>query len=176
MKATSRGSAVHSLCRRLHGSDARGRSARNDGAGGNHAEVNEPIEAQLSMTRKKSLLYEPLKKFSSAMSPADQERLASGSEVGDRREHCAQLPEVFEIHAGRICAELSDVDRSLRPARGRDYYRYCVHRFTTLDEMTPEEAHATGWPRWLASAARWKDHSGCEVRGRFCRLHRASPH
>jgi uncharacterized protein (DUF885 family) len=33
---------------------------------------------------------------------------------------------------------------------GREYYRYCVHKYTTLDDMTPEEAHATG----LAEVAR----------------------
>ena len=27
---------------------------------------------------------------------------------------------------------------------GRDYYRYCVRKFTTVDDLTPEEIHAIG--------------------------------
>ena len=27
---------------------------------------------------------------------------------------------------------------------GRDYYRHCARKFTTLDDLTPEEIHAIG--------------------------------
>ena len=111
---------------------------------------NEPIEAQIVDDPEKSMLFEPFQKFPATTSAEDQARLRTAAK--------AAIAEVVVPAYRKFQAFMHDeyvpncrttIAASALP-NGRDYYRYCVHRYTTLDDMTPEEAHATG----LAEVAR----------------------
>lgn len=105
---------------------------------------NEPLESQIVEDPEKSLLYKPLREFPETVPASDRERLRSeareaisGSVVPGYRQFLAFMREEYVPNCrGTIAA-------SALPS-GRDYYRYCVAKFTTLDELSPEEVHATG--------------------------------
>ena len=111
---------------------------------------NEPIEAQIVDDPEKSLLYEPLKKFPSTISPADQERLRAEAKSAIAESIVPSYRKFLKFMRDEYVPSCRTSIAASALPRGRDYYRYCVHRFTTQDEMTPEEAHATG----LAEVAR----------------------
>ena len=105
---------------------------------------NEPLEAQIVDDPEKSLLYGPLKKFPQSVPENDQERLQAAARKaiaesvvpGYRRFLKFMKDEYVPNCRGTIAA-------SALP-NGRDYYRFCVGKFTTLDDRTPEEIHAIG--------------------------------
>jgi uncharacterized protein (DUF885 family) len=105
---------------------------------------HEPLEAQIVEDAEKSLLYAPLRDFPATV-PADaHERLRSAARAaiaesvvpGYRRFLAFMKEEYVPGCRGTISASsLPD---------GRAYYQFCVAKFTTLDDLSPEEIHATG--------------------------------
>lgn len=104
----------------------------------------EPLEAQIVEDPEKSLLYAPLQRFPDTISEADQDRLRAAARSaivesvvpGYRRFLTFMREEYVPNCRGTIAASaLPD---------GREYYRHCVRKFTTVDDLTPEEIHALG--------------------------------
>lgn len=104
----------------------------------------EPLEAQIVEDPEKSLLFAPFREFPSTVSKDDHERLRSAareaiaeSVVPGYRKFLAFMRDEYVPNCrGTIAA-------SALP-KGRDYYRFCVAKFTTLDDQTPEQVHAIG--------------------------------
>jgi uncharacterized protein (DUF885 family) len=105
---------------------------------------NEPLEAQIVDDPEKSLLFAPLRGFPNAVPKREHERLRSEARKaiaesvvpGYRRFLKFMKDEYVPNCRGTIAA-------SALP-KGRDYYRFCVAKFTTLDDVTPEQIHAIG--------------------------------
>jgi uncharacterized protein (DUF885 family) len=105
---------------------------------------HEPLEAQIVEDPEKSLLYAPFRQFSPVIPESEHERLRaagrkaiSESVVPGYRQFLAFMKDEYVPSCrGTIAA-------SALP-RGRDFYRSCVAKFTTLDDLTPEEVHAIG--------------------------------
>ena len=105
---------------------------------------NEPIEAQIVDDLEKSLLYAPLREFPTGVPEAEHERLRAAarkaiaeSVVPGYREFLKFMKEDYVPNCrGTIAA-------SALP-QGRDFYRYCVEKFTTLDDLTPQQVHEIG--------------------------------
>lgn len=110
----------------------------------------EPLEAQILEDPEKSLLFVPLKNFPQSVPEAEHERLRAAarkaiaeSVVPGYRKLLAFMKDEYVPNCrGTIAA-------SALPG-GRDYYRFCIAKFTTLGDRTPEEIHAIG----LAEVAR----------------------
>lgn len=105
---------------------------------------NEPLEAQIVDDPEKSLLYGPFQKLPQSMAKKDRERLRAAarkaiaeSVVPGYRKFLKFMKEEYVPNCrGTIAA-------SALP-NGRDYYRFCVAKYTTLDDRTPEQIHAIG--------------------------------
>jgi uncharacterized protein (DUF885 family) len=105
---------------------------------------NEPLEAQIVDDPEKSLLYGPFQKLPPSMAKKDRERLQAAarkaiaeSVVPGYRKFLKFMKEEYVPNCrGTIAA-------SALP-NGRDYYRFCVAKYTTLDDRTPEQIHAIG--------------------------------
>jgi uncharacterized protein (DUF885 family)/membrane-associated phospholipid phosphatase len=107
------------------------------------------VETHIVDDPKRSLLYEPLVEFPATLPESERQRLRDeakaaileGVVVGYRRFRDFMRDEYVPRARGPISASaLPD---------GRDFYRFRVRRFTTLD-MTPDEVHQRG----LAEVAR----------------------
>ncbi|TWT42474.1 DUF885 domain-containing protein [Botrimarina hoheduenensis] len=103
----------------------------------------ESITAHLVSSPQTSLLYKPFKNFPATISPADQERL---TEAGRKAIAEAILP-TYEFFLRFMTDEYVPACRTsvgaLALPGGRDFYRFRVRKFTTLD-TTPEEVHQRG--------------------------------
>jgi uncharacterized protein (DUF885 family) len=105
---------------------------------------HEPLEAQIVDDPEKSLLYSPLREFPTTVPEEDREGLRTAARAaiaesvvpGYRRFLKFMKEEYVPNCRGTIAA-------SALP-QGRDYYRYCVSKFTTLDDLTPDQVHAIG--------------------------------
>jgi uncharacterized protein (DUF885 family) len=117
---------------------------------------NEPIEAQIVDDPEKSLLYEPLQRLPSTIGPADQARLRAEAKAAIAESVVPGYRKFLKFMRDEYVPSCRTSIAASALPRGRDYYRYCVHKFTTVDEMTPEEAHATG----LAEVARIRGEMG----------------
>jgi uncharacterized protein (DUF885 family) len=107
------------------------------------------VDAQIVDDPEKSLLYEPFQKFPETVPEAERERLraaaweAISTSVVPGYRRFRQFMEEEYVPGARDSIGISAIPG------GRDYYRFCVRKFTTLD-LTPEEVHQTG----LAEVAR----------------------
>ena len=107
------------------------------------ADYERPINAQIVDDPSASLLFEPFKKFSQSVAPAEQQRLADEARhaiaesvvPGYRRFLDFMRDEYVPAARGSIAA-------SALP-HGREFYRHRVRQFTTLD-LTPEQVHEVG--------------------------------
>jgi uncharacterized protein (DUF885 family) len=105
---------------------------------------HEPLEPQIVDDPEKSLLFAPLREFPSTVPDDDHERLRGAarraiadSVVPGYRKFLAFMKDEYVPNCrGTIAA-------SALP-KGRDYYRFCVAKFTTLDDRTPEKIHSIG--------------------------------
>jgi uncharacterized protein (DUF885 family) len=105
---------------------------------------NEPLEAQIVEDPEKSLLYAPFREFPPGVPESEHERLRDAgrkaiadSVVPGYRQFLKFMKEEYVPNCrGTIAA-------SALP-RGRDFYRYSIGKFTTIDDLTPDEVHAIG--------------------------------
>lgn len=103
----------------------------------------EPIRAHLVNDPASSLFYDPLKSMPESISPGEREELVDAAKTaiehgivpGYRR--FAEFMEREYLPAAR-----GSIGASALP-NGREFYRYRVKRFTTLD-LTPDEVHHRG--------------------------------
>ena len=103
----------------------------------------ETVEPHLVDDLEKSLFYEPLKSLPDSFDAATKQRLQdraqeaiSQSIIPGYREFLEFMTEVY------IPQARESIGASALP-QGREYYRYCVRHFTTLD-LLPEEVHQIG--------------------------------
>lgn len=103
----------------------------------------EPLEAQIVNDPTESLLYEPLREFPSTVPESDRERLRAEARsaiaenvVPGYRRFLAFMRDEYVPHCRETIAASDLPD-------GREFYRWCVRRHTTVD-ISPEEVHALG--------------------------------
>lgn len=107
------------------------------------------VDAQIVNDPEKHLLYAPFEEFPDGVHKAEHERLrdaakeAISTSVVPGYQRFRQFLEEEYVPGARDSVGISAVPG------GRDFYRFCVRKFTTLD-LTPEEVHQMG----LAEVAR----------------------
>ena len=104
----------------------------------------------MSTTRKRACCTSRCKVSRRHIGPADQERLRAEAKAAIAESVVPSYRRFLKFMRDEYVPSCRTSIAASALPHGRDYYRYCVHKFTTLDEMTPEEAHATG----LAEVAR----------------------
>ncbi|TWT99093.1 hypothetical protein Pla108_00260 [Botrimarina colliarenosi] len=91
----------------------------------------------------KSLLYKPFKEFPVGVPESEYERLRTDAREAILSSVVAGYRRFGEFMADEYVPNCrSTIGASALPG-GRDYYRHCVRKFTTLD-TTPEEVHRVG--------------------------------
>jgi uncharacterized protein (DUF885 family) len=103
----------------------------------------EPIASHIVDEPTKSLMYEPFRKMPEWLSAADQERLREAGVAAIRNGVVAGYQDFLEFMKSEyVPAARGSIGASALPM-GREYYRFCVRKFTTLD-VSPEQVHMTG--------------------------------
>jgi uncharacterized protein (DUF885 family) len=105
---------------------------------------HEPIEAQIVEDPTKSLLYAPLEKFPDEISQADRERLQSAAKSAIAESVVPGYRQFLKFMREEYVPNCRDTIAASALPQGRDYYRHCARKFTSVDELTPEEIHAIG--------------------------------
>jgi uncharacterized protein (DUF885 family) len=105
---------------------------------------HEPLEAQIVDDPKKSLLFAPMLKFSSAVAKEDHERLRAEARQAISQSVVPGYREFLKFMKQEYVPNCRGTIAASALPRGRDYYRFCVAKFTTLDDRTPEQIHAIG--------------------------------
>jgi uncharacterized protein (DUF885 family) len=107
------------------------------------------VDAQITDDPEQHLLYKPLRKLPTGIPESEHDRLraaareAISTSVVPGYRRFRQFMEEEYVPGSRDSVGISAV------LGGRDFYRFCVRKFTTL-ELTPEEVHQIG----LAEVAR----------------------
>ena len=104
----------------------------------------EPIEAQIVDDPEKSLLYAPLRDFSEKIPDADRERLRAAAKSAIAESVVPGYRRFLAFMKDEYVLNCRDTIAASALPQGRDYYRYCARKFTTVDDLTPEEIHAIG--------------------------------
>lgn len=104
----------------------------------------EPIEAQIVDDPEKSLLYAPLRNFPEKIPEADRERLRAAARSAIAESVVPGYRRFLAFMKDEYVPNCRDTIAASALPQGRDYYRYCARKFTTVDDLTPEEIHAVG--------------------------------
>ncbi|MEQ8209531.1 MAG: DUF885 domain-containing protein [Lacipirellulaceae bacterium] len=101
------------------------------------------IEAHIVEDPKKSLLYEPMKEFPANVPESEHERLRAEARTAIAESVVPGYQRFADFMKNEyVLATRGSIGASALPD-GRDFYRYRVRRFTTLDQ-TPQEVHNIG--------------------------------
>jgi uncharacterized protein (DUF885 family) len=111
---------------------------------------NEPIEAQIVDDPEKSLLYAPLREFPAGVAESEHERLRAAARKAIAESVVPGYRKFLEFMREEYVPNCRGTIAASALPQGRDFYRYCVEKFTTLDDLTPQEVHEIG----LAEVAR----------------------
>ena len=106
-------------------------------------DIDKALTAQIVDDPARSLLFKPLAEFPATVSQADQKRLAAEGRAAIAESVVPGYRALLEFMTREYlpaCRE--QVGASALP-RGREFYRYRVRHFTTLD-VEPQEVHDTG--------------------------------
>ncbi len=104
----------------------------------------EPIEAQIVDDPEKSLLFSPLRDFPDTISEADRQRLRAAAKAAIIESVVPGYRKFLAFMKDEYVPNCRDTIAASALPNGRDYYRYCARKFTTVDDLTPEEIHAIG--------------------------------
>jgi uncharacterized protein (DUF885 family) len=104
----------------------------------------EPLEAQIVDDPEKSLLYGPLQKLPPSMPKKDRERLRAAARKAIAESVVPGYRNFLKFMKQEYVPNCRGTIAASALPNGRDYYRFCVAKFTTLDDRTPEQIHATG--------------------------------
>jgi uncharacterized protein (DUF885 family) len=104
----------------------------------------EPLEAQILDDPQKSLLYAPLTNFPQAVPKEEHERLRTAARKAITESVVPGYRKLLAFMKDEYVPNCRGTIAASALPKGRDYYRFCVAKFTTLDERTPEEIHAIG--------------------------------
>jgi uncharacterized protein (DUF885 family) len=105
---------------------------------------NEPLEAQIVDDPEKSLLYKPLLEFPSGVPKSEHDRLRAAARAAIADSVVPGYRAFLEFMKNEYVPNCRGTIAASALPNGRDYYRYCVKKYTTLDERTPDEVHAIG--------------------------------
>ncbi|MCA9213286.1 MAG: DUF885 domain-containing protein [Planctomycetales bacterium] len=103
----------------------------------------ESIEPHVVDDVTKSLMYEPIRSIPESFSDDEKSRIDSACRTAIRDGIVAGYRDFLTfMEKEYVPAARGSIAASALP-NGREYYRYCVRKFTTLD-VTPEQVHETG--------------------------------
>ena len=103
----------------------------------------EPIETHIVDGVEKSLFFEPFKSFSDEIPAAQHARLRDEAKTAIHESIVPGYQAFLDFMRDEYVPNCrGSVGASALP-NGRDYYRFCVKKFTTLP-LTPDEVHKTG--------------------------------
>ena len=105
---------------------------------------NEPLEAQIVDDPERSLLYGPLRKFPQSVSEKDRERLQVAARKAITDSVVPGYKRILKFMKEEYVANCRSTIAASALPNGRDYYRFCIGKFTTLDDRTPDEIHSLG--------------------------------
>jgi uncharacterized protein (DUF885 family) len=107
------------------------------------ADYRQPIEAHIVDNPTKSLFYGPLEKLPETFSDAERQSLRQAARAAIQSSIVPGYKKFLEFMEQQYVPNCrSSVGASALP-RGREFYRFAVRKFTTLD-LTPEQVHQTG--------------------------------
>jgi uncharacterized protein (DUF885 family) len=104
----------------------------------------EPLESQIVDDPEKSLLFAPFKDFPDKISEADRARLRDASKAAIAKSVVPSYKRFLAFMSDEYVPNCRDTIAASALPNGRDYYRHCARRYTTVDDLTPEEIHAIG--------------------------------
>jgi uncharacterized protein (DUF885 family) len=104
----------------------------------------EPIESQIVDDPEESLLFAPLKDFSDKIREADQERLRAAAKSAIAESVVPGYKRFLRFMRDEYVPNCRGTIAASALPNGRDFYRHCTRKFTTVDDLTPEEIHAIG--------------------------------
>lgn len=104
----------------------------------------EPIESQIVDDPEESLLFAPLKDFSDKIREADQERLRAAAKLAIAESVVPGYKRFLRFMRDEYVPNCRGTIAASALPNGRDFYRHCTRKFTTVDDLTPEEIHAIG--------------------------------
>jgi uncharacterized protein (DUF885 family) len=104
----------------------------------------EPIESQIVDDPEESLLFAPLKDFSDKIREADQERLREEAKSAIAESVVPGYKRFLRFMRDEYVPNCRGTIAASALPNGRDFYRHCTRKFTTVDDLTPEEIHAIG--------------------------------
>jgi uncharacterized protein (DUF885 family) len=104
----------------------------------------EPLEPQIVDDPENSLLYKPLREFPSAVPKTEHERLRAAARKAIAGSVVPGYRKFLEFMKDEYVPNCRGTIAAAALPKGRDYYRFCVAKFTTLDDRSPDEVHAIG--------------------------------
>jgi uncharacterized protein (DUF885 family) len=105
---------------------------------------NQPLEAQIVDDPERSLLYAPLREFPTGVPEGEYERLRAVARKAIAESVVPGYRQFLEFMKSEYVPNCRGTIAASALPRGRDFYRYCVEKFTTLDDLTPQQVHEIG--------------------------------
>jgi uncharacterized protein (DUF885 family) len=105
---------------------------------------NQPLEAQIVDDPEKSLLYASLREFPTGVPESEHERLRAAARKAIAESVVPGYRHFLEFMKTEYVPNCRGTIAASALPRGRDFYRYCVEKFTTLDDLTPQQVHDIG--------------------------------
>lgn len=104
----------------------------------------EPLESQIVDNPEKGLLFAPLEKFPEKISAPDRARLREAAKAAIAESVVPGYKKFLAFMTEEYVPNCRDTIAASALPKGREYYRYCARKFTTVDDLAPEEIHAIG--------------------------------
>jgi uncharacterized protein (DUF885 family) len=104
----------------------------------------QPLEAQIVDDPEKSLLYAPLREFPPGVPASEHERLRSAARAAIAESVVRGYESFLKFMADEYVPNCRQTIAASALPNGREFYRFCVAKHTTLDDVTPDELMATG--------------------------------
>jgi uncharacterized protein (DUF885 family) len=105
---------------------------------------SEPLAAQIVADPEKSLLYKPFVEFPEGVPESEHDRLRAAARKAIAESVVPGYQGFLEFMKNEYVPNCRGTIAASALPNGRDYYRYCVEKFTTLNDRTPEDVHTIG--------------------------------
>lgn len=103
----------------------------------------EPIEAHIVADPAKSLLFEPFEKFPARFTASQKKRLSAEGRQAIAKSVVPGYQKFLSFMEKEYVPSCRGSIAAAALPQGREYYRHCVRRHTTLD-LSPQQVHDTG--------------------------------
>ncbi len=103
----------------------------------------EPIETHIVQDPEKSLFFDPFREFSDGVPPSEHKRLQDDARKAIQESVVPGYQAFLDFMRDEYVPDARGSLGASALPNGRDYYRFCVRKFTTLP-LTPEQVHNTG--------------------------------